>query len=342
VAIFPRLATPTSYRACDTDLLTNHAARAYWLGLFASHAEVQFDAARETGVTEDTINAARAAWRAEIEELSANPARDGRLDILHLDVRRRAVLVAHGIVDEFRHVKARENRRALEHLPQWLADLDRTSGAMTYETIVRGMLAGNLFDMGVTSTSAMFEDGEPTFADMLRTVPDRPWHHDQLDAFTAWITGTPPANSVIFADNAGADIVLGVLPLARQLLRARDDARVIIAANELPSLNDVTADEVLVLFDEATAYDRVYESERLRVMSTGTAAPLIDLAAVSEAFARACEAVDFVVVVGMGRGIESNWTASFDRPALRVALLKDPQVARTVGGTLFDAVVRFN
>ena len=44
MAVFPLLADPESYRACDTDLLTDHAARAYWLNLFDFYLRLHLDA----------------------------------------------------------------------------------------------------------------------------------------------------------------------------------------------------------------------------------------------------------------------------------------------------------
>jgi len=342
VAIFPKLAAPTSYRACDTDLLIDHEARAYWLGLFLSHADVQFAAARETGVDDEAIDAARTAWRAEIDAFTAQPDRRGRLDILTLDLARQEMLTSHGIVDEFRLVKARENQRALRHLRSWLDDVGAQPEDQRFGRIVHGMLAGNLFDLGVTETTALFRGGEPTFAEMQARVPARPWRYDDLDAASTFFTSTPPDCTVVFADNAGADMILGVVPFVRQVLDAKEDARVIIAANERPSLNDVTASEVEALIQALASYDVMVPKDRIRVLSTGTAAPLIDLSNVDECFAAACREVDAIVLVGMGRGIESNWSAAMTCPTLRVALVKDPQVARSVRGAVFDAVVRFD
>ena len=43
---------------------------------------------------------------------------------------------------------------------------------------------------------------------------------------------------MILLDNSGADAVLGMIPLAREL--ARRGAHVVLAANSLPALNDIT------------------------------------------------------------------------------------------------------
>jgi type II pantothenate kinase len=46
----------------------------------------------------------------------------------------------------------------------------------------------------------------------------------------------------MFVDNAGADIVLGMLPFAREFLRM--GCEVVLAANSQPAINDITAEEL--------------------------------------------------------------------------------------------------
>lgn len=48
--------------------------------------------------------------------------------------------------------------------------------------------------------------------------------------------------------NAGADIVLGMLPLAREFLR--QGVEVVLCANTLPAINDVTAQELCDLVEK--------------------------------------------------------------------------------------------
>ncbi len=60
---------------------------------------------------------------------------------------------------------------------------------------------------------------------------------------------TPYRRVMMFVDNAGADIVLGQLPIARELLRSGTD--VVMVANRLPAINDITANELEKLLDQA-------------------------------------------------------------------------------------------
>ena len=69
--------------------------------------------------------------------------------------------------------------------------------------------------------------------------------------------------------------------------------------------------------------------------------PLLDLSNISVALANATEDAGLLVFCGMGRGLESNWTATFDIPVLRVASVKNPDVADLIGASLGDGVVRY-
>ncbi len=338
----PLLADPGSYRACEHDLLADPEGRAYWLELFATHVRVQLDHARAAEVVdEDGVERAAAAMRASMDAMGRDPARHGRLDILVLDSIRRRVLADAGIADEFRLVKARENARALRGLAARCARLDAMDPRGRAHAVLEGLLAGNLFDMGAAETAARFGASPPRFEEVLDELPPRPWHRDDAAA-AADVLVRPPRRTLVLVDNAGADVVLGALPLARAIVHA--GGRVVLAANAAPSLNDVTAAELHGLLALAARTDPVFASDAIAVVDSGSHAPLIDLGAVSAELAEAARhpELGLLVLLGMGRAIESNWTARFRVPVLRVAMLKDPQVARRIGGSLPGAVVRLD
>ena len=338
MAVFPLLADVANYRACDSDLLTDHYARSYWLDLFASHLELHIGSAELLGIPRDGLIRANAALNQELARIRKHPDRHGRLDILLLTDLYRAALAAEGITDEFHLVKGRENEAALGTLPKRLEELDRLDDGPRFDSLIRGLLAGNLFDMGVEETARHYANNSVPFDEALASLPARPWLVDDLgEAREGWVA-EPARRTIIFADNAGADIVLGVLPLARELLRRGGE--VVIAANAGPALNDVTFREVESIIDHAAAADAIFHDERLSVVSSGCEAPLIDLMSVSDDLVRAARGVDLVVLDGMGRAIESNYLARFTCPCWRVAMLKDPQVARSIGGKRYDAVFR--
>ncbi|MFK7960426.1 MAG: ARMT1-like domain-containing protein [Phycisphaerales bacterium] len=342
-SVFPLLADPATYRACEHDLLADADGRAYWLDLFTSHIAVQVDHAESAGLI-DAAGGAKVirALQAEIDEIRRQPDRQGgQLDILVLDAVRRTILYAAGIRDEFRQVKADENRRALTELAARLHALDDLPSGEQAVNLVAGLVAGNLFDMGAKATAEVFasgaSDAERSFAASLARVPARPWCFDDVDRAAAWIDA-PPGPVMIFLDNAGADVVLGALPLARHLAKRGADVRLV--ANRDPALNDVTAPEAERLLAAAAKIDAVFGAGRITVIDGGNDAPLIDLLRVTPACARAASDAGLLVLLGMGRAIESNWTARFTVPVIRVAMLKDPQVAARVGGRMFGAVCR--
>ena len=62
---------------------------------------------------------------------------------------------------------------------------------------------------------------------------------------------------MILLDNSGADAVLGMIPLAREL--ARRGAQVVLAANSLPALNDITNVELMQVMELAAQVDPVLQ-----------------------------------------------------------------------------------
>jgi len=47
----------------------------------------------------------------------------------------------------------------------------------------------------------------------------RPWLYDDFDAWLQRLKGPPHNCAFIFVDNSGIDIILGIFPFARQLLK---------------------------------------------------------------------------------------------------------------------------
>ena len=111
----------------------------------------------------------------------------------------------------------------------------------------------------------------------------RPWAVDCLDEVLERMRRpNPHKKAIVFVDNAGSDIVLGMLPFVRELLKR--GTCVVIAANEVPSINDVTAEEMLGIAKSAAAMDPVFSRHlaegTFKVVSSGSDLPVIDLAQV--------------------------------------------------------------
>ena len=123
-------------------------------------------------------------------------------------------------------------------------------------------------------------------------------------------------------------------------LLAKRGLSVVVAANERPSLNDVTIAELRDLWPKlAEAGD--LGSADVTLVSSGTGEPLIDLRGVSDELNAAAADADLVVLEGMGRGVESNLDCRLTCDRLNLAMVKDELIAEHIGGALYDCVCRF-
>ena len=378
-----------------------------WIEVFrASIPEFSRRAASDPRVADAAALARRfaASFDADLDRVASGDHAslfEGAPTVLKLCGLRDRALRDLGFEDCFLDVKTAENARALATLPAVLREMDaiRDPGARI-EALVRGVFAGNVFDLGAAASAARHADGDGGFEATRAGLKRRPWCVDHLDAFRdAWLasatdntskkTGddvssetsrvvsfpSPWKKCVLFVDNAGADVVLGMLPLCRELLRG--GAEVVLAANERPSINDVTARELRALlprvaeaerlvgfsggsgafgaverneneftkneneFTELGVFQRALDANTLVVVSSGSDLPVIDLSRVSAELVDAARGADLVVLEGMGRGIETNLFARFACDALNLGMVKHPEVAQCLRGTLYDCVCRF-
>jgi type II pantothenate kinase len=349
-AVFPLLADPDGYVACPWDLGEDAKKRAYWLGVFRrqwpsllQHAK---DEAAERGIdATPACTQADERFRVYLDTVTESPEAFGRLDVLSICKRRETILREASIDDPYRKLKNDENERALTLLPRVIETLDAASEADRDRTVIEGVFAGNIFDMGAEHTQKMFEQGSVDFESVRRKLKPRPWRYDALEAWSRRLERRPYRAAVLFVDNAGPDVVLGMIPLARRLLQL--GATVVLAANSEPSLNDVTHDELVALIHRVTTIDPVTRealaSRQLRLIESGNWAPLMDLTMVSPPLAAVCEElpIDLVVLEGMGRSMESNPDCKLTCDCLRLAMVKDLGVAESFDAQLFDLVMRY-
>ncbi len=349
MATFPLLADPAGYVACPVDLSVNTEQREYWIGLFRNHIDRLVDEAqREYGDLADIEQRGCAIhdhFNAYLDDIAAHPERHGRLDIITICAAREAAIKAGGLTDVYRGAKQRENAAALPLLGVWLGELDQMPDADRARRLIEGVFAGNLFDLGATQALDRLGDKPVNFYGTLDTLGPRPWLIDSLDAWIERFAGRSYRSAVMFVDNVGCDIVLGMIPLARELLRRGGE--VLMTANTWPSLNDVTYDELCELLDKAAGIDDVIagglRDGRLTMVASGNGLPLIDLSAVADELAEAVgrRNVDLLVIEGMGRAIESNLDTPFICDTLKIAMIKDAGVARWLGGQVYDLVMKF-
>lgn len=349
-AVFPLLADPQAYVACPWDLSADQERRDYWLRLFRKHWQSllkhAMDEAAERGVdATDACAEANHLFMAYLDTVNQEPEAYGRLDVLAICWQRENALRAAGIADPYRLSKQIENERALAYLPSLLNELDLGPRDNEAQRIIEGVFAGNIFDMGAEHTQKMFEEGTVDFASIRAKLKPRPWRYDAMDAWKARYCVTPYRQALLFVDNAGPDVVLGMIPLARHLLQL--GTSVVLSANTEPSLNDVTHAELTELIDRIAEFDPVVRVSRLtnqlRLIESGNWAPLMDLTKISPQLAEAAEELEFdlVVLEGMGRSMESNPDCELTCDCLRLAMVKDLGVAQGFGAELFDLVMRY-
>ncbi len=346
---FCLLRDPASYVAHDWDLLADSSARQHWLDHFAKHFEVMLShAAKQYGrKAAKSVADARQEFTAAIDKLRRKPRSlpSGKLDIYELCRLRDTTLRAHGLADPFKVVKDRENASAAALYPAVVRKLHAMTGKERWLHLVKCVFAGNVFDLGSQATMHLAAE-RTDFLGAVANGKPRPWLIDDFERLAEDLKAVPPApwsKAVVFVDNAGSDFVLGVMPLARELALA--GTKIVLAANELPSLNDITADETVAVLGHLAGTDEdlaaLLEAGMFEVVSTGNGSPLIDLSQVSDELNEAATDGELVVLVGMGRAIESNLEAPFTVSALRLALLKDAAVAERIGGKLFDCVCKY-
>lgn len=346
---FRLLSAPAHYVACDWDVAADATGRDYWVPFFKKHFRTLLGFGVNSAVArgETPGSAQRRAFEcgidfdAVIDAFAAGPKRYCGVTILALDNWRDQALRRYGFVDPFVDLKERENEAMLPRLPALCRQIDAISGAKEQlETLVRGVFAGNIFDMGSGATAAQFADKSPDFATVRAKLPARPWLIDDLDALAErLLVGPRHRKAVVFIDNAGSDFVLGMVPLVRWL--AGRGTAVVIAANERPTLNDMTIADVRAWWPRIVAAEPTLASLPISHVSTGTGEPLIDLSVVSEELNVAADGADLVILEGMGRAVESNLDASFTCDALSIAMVKDSAVAGRIGGKLFDVVCKW-
>lgn len=225
-------------------------------------------------------------------------------------------------------------------LPEVCRQVGALGGEEQVAAVIEGIFAGNIFDMGAEATAKRFLAESPDFFSIRAKLKRRPWLVDDYDALVGRLTrGERYRKAVFFIDNAGSDFLLGALVMMRWL--AMRGTKVVLAANERPTLNDMTVHDVQRWWPRIVEVEGSIAGLPIEIVSTGTGEPLIDLSWVSEELNGAAGDADFVILEGMGRGVESNLDARFSCDALNIAMLKDAAVAKRCGGEVYDLVCRF-
>lgn len=351
---FPLLADMDHYTPCSLNLSTDAPMRHYWVGLFRRHFSTLLKEAEseaisrgfKTNYVKERGEEANREFLDYLQAVEQSPPSESPLNILELCHKRQQIIIEQDLADPYRLTKAKENRAALKLLPALLAELDALPDPQRAIRIILGVFAGNIFDLGVEATLELFNSGQLDFHRTLNQLKPRPWLIDHLDTWIKRITnGSVYRCAVLFVDNAGCDVVLGMIPFARDLLQR--GSGVILTANTLPALNDITHEELVDLIHEVASMDSIVnkalKENFLELIPSGNGTPLIDLTQCSSELVDAVRRreADLVVLEGMGRSLESNAQARFTCDALKIAMVKDPGAARMINGQIYDLVLRY-
>ena len=351
---FCKLSPYWHYLPCQWNFRHDAEARQYFVAFFREQFDRTLTLAGQVALggegtfTRDhdrqglqaTQDQCREEFNRLLDEVDAHPEHFDRPTILSIDYIRDAILRQAGFVDPYFDVKHHDNDRVIELLPDVCRDIDAHAEPLRLASAIRGAMAGNIFDMGVAATAARMMEKTLSFLHTRDNLPPRPWLVDDFDILThRLLRGPIHHKAVLFVDNAGADFVLGMLPLARYL--AMRGTQVVIVGNELPTLNDMTIHDIRQLWPSLVAAEPSLANLPIELASSGTGEPLIDLSAVSRELNQLSANADLVVLEGMGRALESNFFARFDCDVLKIAMIKDDFVARSFGGKLYDVVCRF-
>lgn len=345
MASLAQLDDPHAYHACDWDLLADAAGRDTWVRHFLEHLNPLIEHIRESypNVAAARIAAFADAYRRGFLQVAEYPERFERIDIYTLDMLRARVQREFRFDDPYAAMKKRDTEAALRLWPDLLDEIDTAASDTQLELLAAGLLAGNLADAGALVAMDRLIAAGSDFGKLREHLPPRPWWIDHAGRWFAAATGPGPRRRVAwFVDNSGCDICLGVLPMVRWMLVVGWE--VALVANDRPALNDITAAELATLLGRMAQQEAVLgaalAARRLRVINSGQTCPLIDLTSLSPECVAATADCRLVWLHGMGRAVESNWTARFTCDVVRTAVLKDPAIAAHMGGGLFDCIFR--
>uniref|UniRef100_A0A0E0M3T8 Pantothenate kinase 2 n=1 Tax=Oryza punctata TaxID=4537 RepID=A0A0E0M3T8_ORYPU len=345
--VFPLLEDPKMYEPNTIDLDLNEYK--YWFKILSDHLPDLVDkAVASEGGTDDAKRRGDAfahAFSAHLARLMEEPAAYGKFGLANLLELREECLREFQFVDAYVSIKQRENEASLAVLPDLLMELDSMNEEARLLALIEGVLAANIFDWG---SRACIDD-----FDMFkkRMLADK--------------KGQPYKRALLFVDNSGADVVLGMIPLARELLR--NGTEVVLVANSFPALNDVTANELPGIVAEAAKHCGVLRkaaeagglifdamagiqddlkdepvSVPLMVVENGCGSPCIDFRQVSSELAAAAKDADLLILEGMGRSLHTNLNARFKCDTLKLAMVKNQRLAEKLfNGNIYDCICKF-
>ena len=166
------------YAVCPWDLSVDVEAREYWVGLFRAHFESILKIA--SGNREQSERA-RTVLARRLDEYVKRPLGHGAVTIITLDGWRTEALLAGGFNDPFEKMKEEENAAMLKLLPRVCQEVDGMAMKDGAEAVIRGIFAGNIFDMGAHAAMEKLDKEGMDFFRVRDSLPGRPWLIDDFD-----------------------------------------------------------------------------------------------------------------------------------------------------------------
>uniref|UniRef100_A0A673W6G0 4'-phosphopantetheine phosphatase n=1 Tax=Salmo trutta TaxID=8032 RepID=A0A673W6G0_SALTR len=327
----PLLQDPSSYIPDTVDLSEDALAREYWLYCFeeALDGVVKRAVASQPDLPEAAERAEkfRHKYLHKLQTLRHQPFAYGSLTVRSLLDTREHCLNEFNFPDPYSKIKQRENDMALKYFQKAVKSLEELSWEQRQFALVRGLLAGNVFDWGAKAVSDVLES-DPEFG------------FEQAKRQLEGMKGPPHKCALFFVDNSGIDIILGVFPFVR-------NHTVVLASNSSPALNDVTNNELQILTERIAAMDPVIQSavkeDRLTLVQSGSSSPCLDLSRLDKVLAGVVRErhTDLVIIEGMGRAIHTNYYALLSCESLKMAVIKNSWLADRLGGKLFSVVFKY-
>ncbi|XP_017794391.1 PREDICTED: pantothenate kinase 4 [Habropoda laboriosa] len=350
ITFCPLLKDPASYNPDTTDLAEDKEARDYWLQCFEESVDKfvarAIDSQPHSPTAKDRATKLKEKYVNRLHYLHLEPFAYGTLTVRILLDTIEHCMKEFDFPDPYLHQKKKENEEAFKHLNSRIMTIDKLEGAEKIKTLILGVLSGNMFDWGAQAVATLMETTDFGFAEAQEKIPGRPWLYDNLDDWIERLeTGLPHKCAAIFVDNSGVDIVLGILPFARDLLQR--GTKVILCANSMPALNDVTYPELVITLRDAAKVCKVIKhalkENRLIAMETAQASPCLDLSRLNLdlCLAMVKHNVDLIVLEGMGRTLHTNLHAKLTCECLKLAVIKNRWLALRLGGDMYAVICKY-
>lgn len=191
-----RTSIPSFRRRCEADALVPEPHRKTAAELFAKRYAAVLDLL-ERDPWADVDPGLKIAGLRTGSHLGAEARRGAGggpgVDCLRLCALRDACMRQVGFFDPFREVKRKENAAALRLLPALLADVDAEDDAVKRMALAfRGVLAGNVFDLGAQASEELYAGGgaAAAFRSTRDRLASRPWAVSARPDRSAGLEGT--------------------------------------------------------------------------------------------------------------------------------------------------------